>query len=129
MYGGKMSLEGHLLGHYRLLHLIGSGGMGEIYLAEDTHIPRQVAVKVLRTEQDFSADHSTAQEAKRLFDREMKAISLLDHPHILPVFDYGTEQIGAITPTYLVMPYRPEGSLLDWLRKQESNMPLDSAKV
>jgi serine/threonine protein kinase len=124
-----MSLEGYQLGHYRLQGLIGSGGMGEIYLAQDTHIPRQVAVKVLRTEKDFSSDSSTAQEAERLFEREMKAISLLDHPHILPIFDYGTERIGNIAPTYLVMPYRPEGSLLDWLRQQDSTTPLDPSKV
>ncbi len=124
-----MSLEGYQLGHYRLQRLIGSGGMGEIYLAQDTHIPRQVAVKVLQTEKDFSSDSSTAQEAERLFEREMKAISLLDHPHILPIFDYGTERIGSITPIYLVMPYRPEGSLLDWLRQQNSTTPLDPSKV
>jgi serine/threonine protein kinase len=88
-----------------------------------------VAVKVLRIEKDISLDSSTTQEAERLFEREMKAISLLDHPHILPVFDYGTEQIGATVPTYLVMPYRPEGSLLDWLHRQDGNMSLDPAKV
>jgi serine/threonine protein kinase/ABC-type branched-subunit amino acid transport system substrate-binding protein len=51
------------------------------------------------------------EEAIRLFQREVKAIAKLDHPHILPLFDYGEEH----TLIYLVMPYRPEGSLLDWL--------------
>ena len=45
-----MALEGTQIGHYRLQRLIGSGGMGEVYLAEDTHIPRQVAVKTVRNE-------------------------------------------------------------------------------
>jgi eukaryotic-like serine/threonine-protein kinase len=124
-----MSLEGSQLGHYRLQRLIGSGSMSEIYLAQDTHIPRQVAVKVLRTTKEVSSDSSTAQEAERLFEREMQAVSLLDHPHILPLFDYGTEQSDTITRSYLVMPYRPEGSLRDWLLRQESTILLNPYKI
>ncbi|HLH60347.1 MAG TPA: hypothetical protein VKV20_01580 [Ktedonobacteraceae bacterium] len=44
-----MALEGLKLGHYQLLRLIGSGGMGEVYLAEDIQLHRQVALKVIRT--------------------------------------------------------------------------------
>lgn len=124
-----MSLEGYLLGHYRLQRLIGSGSIGDIYLAQDTHVPRPVAVKVLRIEKDVSSDSSTSREAERLFEREMKTISLLDHPHILPIFDYGTEQIDANARTYLVMPYRPEGSLRDWLLQQESTTLLNPYKI
>jgi serine/threonine protein kinase len=113
-----MSLEGRQLDHYHLLHLIGSGGMGEIYLAEDTRILRHVAIKVIRGEDHLPGDTPAVQEAERLFQREMKAISSLDHPHILPMFDYGTGQIGETTLTYLAMPYRPEGSLVNWLRKR-----------
>lgn len=124
-----MSLEGYLLGHYRLQRLIGSGSIGDIYLAQDTHVPRPVAVKVLRTARDVSSDSSTSREAERLFEREMKTISLLDHPHILPIFDYGTEQIDMDARTYLVMPYRPEGSLRDWLLQQESTTLLNPYKI
>ncbi|SRR5579884_2159059 len=124
-----MSLEGYLLGHYRLQRLIGSGSIGDIYLAQDTHVPRPVAVKVLRIEKDVSNDSSTSREAERLFEREMKTVSLLDHPHILPIFDCGTEQIDSNIRAYLVMPYRPEGSLRDWLLQQENTTLLNPHKI
>jgi serine/threonine protein kinase len=111
-----MSLEGTILGHYRLLRPIGSGGMGEVYLAEDTRIARQVAVKVVRSELDPYPNAPSTQEATRLFQREMKAIASLDHPNILPLIDFGEQAINRGTYTYLVMPYRPDGSLVDWLQ-------------
>lgn len=115
-----MPLEGLQLGHYRLLRLVGSGGMGEVYLAEDPRIHRQVAIKVIRTE--ISAHPGTAgvEDAARLFQREAKAIAMLDHPHILPLYDYGEQEANGAQFTYLVMPYRPEGSLTNWLRQHSS---------
>ncbi|QBD79201.1 hypothetical protein EPA93_25760 [Ktedonosporobacter rubrisoli] len=108
-----MSLEGSKLGHYSLLRLIGKGGMGEVYLAEDLYVKRQVAVKIIGLE------HTTdLQEATRLFQREIQAISQLDHPHILPLFDSGEEVIQDRRLAYMVMPYRAEGSLQDWLSQQ-----------
>jgi eukaryotic-like serine/threonine-protein kinase len=83
-----MSLEGQQLGRYRLLHLLGSGGMGEVYLAEDIGLNRQVAIKVIRAESSAYPFTDSAKEAARLFQREVKAISGLDHPNILPLFDY-----------------------------------------
>ncbi len=123
-----MPLEGLQLGYYRLARLIGSGGMGEVYLAEDTRINRQVAIKVVRTE---AAPHSDAYASKgdaRLFHREMKAIAALDHSHILPLYDFGEENINNATLTYMVMPFRREGSLADWLQQHGSSellSPLD----
>jgi eukaryotic-like serine/threonine-protein kinase len=110
-----MALEELVLGDYRLLRLIGSGGMGEVYLAEDTRIARQVAVKVVRSELDPYPNAPASQDAARLFQREMKAIAALDHPNILPLIDFGEQSINRGMFTYLVMPYRPEGSLVDWL--------------
>ncbi|HEV2654997.1 MAG TPA: protein kinase [Ktedonobacteraceae bacterium] len=117
-----MALEGIVLGHYRLLRLIGSGGMGEVYLAEDTRIARQVAVKVVRSELDPYPNASVSQDAARLFQREMKAIAALDHPNILPLIDFGEQSINRGMFTYLIMPYRPEGSLVDWLHTRGGSL-------
>src|SRR5258706_1969363 len=116
-----MPLEGLQLGNYRLVRLIGSGGMGEVYLAEDTRINRQLAVKIVRTEADPYPDARATQEATRLFQREMKAIATLDHPHILPLIDFGEQEVNKTTLTYMVMPFRQEGSLADWLRQRGSS--------
>jgi serine/threonine protein kinase len=118
--GETMPLEGLQLGHYRLLRLIGSGGMGEVYLAEDTRINRQLAIKVVRTEATPYPDVNATREAARLFQREMRAITMLDHPHILPLIDFGEESVNKITLTYMVMPFRQEGSLADWLQQRGS---------
>jgi serine/threonine protein kinase len=113
-----MSLEGQQIDRYRILRLLGSGGMGDVYLAEDARIEQQVAIKVIRAEASPYPDKEASQEAARLFQREAKAIVKLDHPHILPLYDYGEERLGNMTIIYLVMPYRKEGSLTDWLRQR-----------
>jgi eukaryotic-like serine/threonine-protein kinase len=113
-----MLLEGIRLGRYHLLRLLGSGGMGEVYLAEDPRIEQQVAIKVIRAGFSSSSNTRSANEVIRLFQREAKAIAMLDHPHISPLFDYGEEIINNITITYIVMPYRKEGSFADWLSQR-----------
>src|SRR5215471_5960004 len=105
-----MSLEGRQLGRYRLQQLLGSGGMGEVYLATDLSLNRQLAIKVIRAEAASYPEAQAAQEAARLFQRELRAIAALDHPHILPLFDHGEERTGRTTLTYMIMPYRKEGS-------------------
>lgn len=114
-----MQLEGNVFGHYKFLQSIGSGGMGEVYLAEDTRIERHVAVKVVHGESAPYPNAPVMQDATRLFQREMKAIVSLDHPNILPLLDFGEQTINGATYLYLVMPYRPEGSLLSWLQRHD----------
>ncbi len=121
--------EGRLLGHYRLVCRIGSGGMGEVYLAEDTRIRRQVAIKVVRTETEPYPHPVAAQDTVRLFLLEMQAITMLDHPHILALFDFGEEKDGNTILIYMVMPYRQEGSLADWLRQHGKSEKLTSGEV
>src|SRR5260370_1792966 len=106
-----MSLEELQNGRYRLLRLIGKGAMGQVYLAEDTRIQRQVAIKVIQTEaQPYSGDEAT-REAGRLFHREAQTISRLNHPHILPLLAFDEATSHGRTPTYLLMPFSPEHSL------------------
>src|SRR6266498_5189746 len=124
-----MPLEGLQLGRYRLLSVLGSGGMGEVYLGEDAHIHRQVAIKVVRTEPASYPDTDAIRDSERLFRREVRAIATLDHPHILPLFDYGEETVHNIVYTYMVMPLRSEGSLAQWLRQYNTSHPLSRQQI
>ncbi len=122
-----MRLEGLQIGRYRLLHLLGSGNMGEVYQAEDARIERKIAIKVVRSEATPYTSTGANQTIDQLFLREVKAIARLDHPNILPLLDYGEERLGETTFTYIVMPFREEGSLANWLGQRGSTqlLPLD----
>jgi serine/threonine protein kinase len=124
-----MRLEGEKLGHYQLTRFIQGGGMGEVYLAQDLTLSRQVAIKVMKTEPVLYPDAQSSKDAARLFQREMKAISMLDHPHILTLHEAGEQLINQENITYMVMPYCPEGSLADWIRRHRSTQPLSPNEV
>ena len=84
-----MSLPaGHQLAHYEVLEPIGKGGMGEVYLAEDTKLDRQVALKVLPPEL------AESEERRARFKREAKAIAALNHPNIVHV--YSVEEVDGV---------------------------------
>src|SRR5260221_1172823 len=117
-----MSHQGLQVGRYRLLRLIGSGGMGEVYLAADTQIDRRVAIKLFKAEDPSPLSSDLSRRAVRLFRREMKTIAMLDHPHILPLFDYGEENVNGLLLAYMVMPFRKDGSLAAWLRRRSSKL-------
>ena len=98
-----MNLEpGQSIGHYRIVRPLGQGGMGAVFLAEDTKLDRKVALKVLPTEMAQSADRIER------FRREAKSVAALNHPHIVTLFsveeDAGTH--------YLTMEW-VEGESLD----------------
>ena len=124
-----MPLDGLQLGRYRLLRLIGSGNMGEVYLAEDPRIDQQVAIKVIRTEASPYPDTGAAKDATRLFLREARAIAKLDHPNILSLSDFGEENIHGMVFTYMVMPFRKEGSLATWLRQRNTSELLSPQEI
>ncbi len=115
-----MALEELQGGRYHLVRSLGSGGMGEVYLMQDMRINRQVAIKVIRSEGTSYPDSTAAKEAARLFQREARAIAALEHPNILPLYDFGEEIHDGMTITYMVMPFCAEGSLASWLRQRNS---------
>jgi serine/threonine protein kinase/tetratricopeptide (TPR) repeat protein len=89
------SLVGQTLGHYHILQKLGAGGMGEVYLAHDAHLDREVAIKVLPPGA-ISDEH-----ARKRFRKEAIALSKLNHPNIATIFDFDTQQ-GV---DFLVMEY------------------------
>jgi len=117
------TLVGITIGGYTLTRILGSGGMGTVYLAEDKAIGQQVAIKVVRASDDeeYAEMMSKGQAAER-FRQEARAVASLDHLHILPLYRYGEEETGYGTRAYMVMQYRPEGSLLDWQKKRARNV-------
>ncbi|MCU1289590.1 MAG: serine/threonine protein kinase with repeat [Acidobacteria bacterium] len=103
------------LSHYRIRRKIGAGGMGEVYLAEDTRLDRQVAIKFLKEE--FSRD---ADKLKR-FIQEAKAASALNHPNILTVYEIG-EVDGK---NYIATEFIDGKTLREHLSANEAAMPLN----
>jgi len=95
------------IGRYEVEEEIGRGGMATVFKAYDPRFERHVAIKVLPPE--FM--HDT--EFRARFNREAKTIAALEHPAIVPVYDYG-EDAGLL---YLVMRYMPGGSLADRLEE------------
>ena len=98
---------GHKLGPYEIHSALGAGGMGEVYRARDTRLERTVAIKIL-------PEHlSSSPELKARFEREARAISCLNHPHICHLYDIGSQDGTA----YMVMEYLEGETLAERLRK------------
>ncbi len=75
--------KGTIVFHYTIISKIGAGGMGEVYLAEDTKLKRQVALKFL------SIPYIKNDDLRERFTRESRAAAKLDHPNIVPVYEVG----------------------------------------
>jgi serine/threonine protein kinase len=93
-------------GRYRLLELIGTGGMASVWIAHDSRLERDVAVKVLADVLALDADYI------RRFEREARLAAGLSHPHLVSLFDFSAHG----TRPYLVMEYVAGGTLADQLR-------------
>jgi serine/threonine protein kinase len=108
-------LTGRMLSHYRILEKLGEGGMGEVYLAEDTRLGRRVALKVLPRE--LAGDPAR----KARLTHEARAASALNHPNIVTLHDIGSE--GGID--FLVMEYVAGKPLSELIRRE--GMPVTEA--
>jgi len=75
--------KGTMVGHYRVIEKIGAGGMGEVYLAEDTDLNRKVALKFL------PAHLVSDKDIKARFKREAQAAAKLNHPNIVTIHEVG----------------------------------------
>jgi len=110
------SMIGRTLGHYRIIELIGAGGMGVVYRAHDEHLERDVAVKVLPP--GTLADDT----ARKQLRREALTISKLNHANIATIFDFNSEQgvdylameyvVGTTLASRLAAGHLPEKELL-----------------
>ena len=106
---------GTTLGQYQILDKLGAGGMGEVYLARDTTLDRNVALKIL------TAGVSTDADRLARFEREAKALASLNHPHIAQI--YGLE--SSTGTRAIVMEFVEGEDLAERLRR--GALPIDDA--
>ncbi len=107
---------GKTIGHYHITAKLGAGGMGEVFLAQDTRLERKAAIKFL------PAEHAADSGRQQRFLVEAKAASALNHPHVCTVYDVGETEDGL---PYIAMEF-VEGLPLDEVLKQG---PLEISRV
>lgn len=121
-----LNLEGREMGGCRLLRVVGEGGMGEVYLAEQLNAGnRAVAVKIVRPD-TLSSQAEDLDDIRERFKREVALAANFNNRNILPVYYSGAEQ----DYLYIVMLYAEEGSLSDAVRgrsRRKLTLPLDMA--
>jgi len=107
---------GRTLSHYRVLERLGSGGTGEVFLAEDLRLHRPVALKLLRGE-----DPGTEALRQRLL-REARAASALNHPNIAVIYEIDDAELDGRQLSFLAMEYVPGETLADWARNNQPSL-------
>jgi eukaryotic-like serine/threonine-protein kinase len=112
---GTTPIDTVLAGRYRLVRLIGTGGMGSVYAARDEHTYREVAVKMFATPEAMSNADRVRQE------REIRLLSMLSHPGLIPLYDAGTHELADGPHRYIVMELMGEATLLR--RLAEGQLP------
>src|SRR5215470_4277194 len=90
---------GETISHYRIIKRLGSGGMGEVYQAEDTRLHRPVALKMLLDDGDHTA------QARMRFLREAQASSALNHPNIATIYEIDEVERNGQRYSFIVMEY------------------------
>ena len=106
---------GRTISHYRIVKKLGEGGMGVVYVAEDTVLGRRVAIKTLTARRLTEEPHFRTR-----FLREARAISALSHPHIATIHDYGETAEGE---PYIVMELVKGETLADLMQKEALTIP------
>jgi eukaryotic-like serine/threonine-protein kinase len=109
-----------LAGRYRILHKLGEGAMGAVYLGEHLHIGRRDAIKVLR--ESLAADP----EAMARFARGTRNVSLIQHPNVCTVYDFGDMEDGR---RFLAMEYVPGEALQDVLAREGRLAPARAVRI
>ncbi|MET7488247.1 Stk1 family PASTA domain-containing Ser/Thr kinase [Streptomyces sp. NPDC005538] len=104
-------------GRYELGHVLGRGGMAEVYLAHDTRLGRTVAVKTLRV--DLARDPSF----QARFRREAQSAASLNHPAIVAVYDTGEDYVDGVSIPYIVMEYVDGSTLRELLHSGRKLLP------
>ena len=107
---------GKTVGHYHITARLGAGGMGEVFLADDTRLERKAAIKFLPAEMAANPDR------RKRFLNEARAASALNHPHVCIVYDVGETDDGL---PFIAMEF-VEGQSLDAVASQK---PLASSRV
>jgi serine/threonine protein kinase/Tfp pilus assembly protein PilF len=110
----KSQMIGQTVSHYHILDKLGEGGMGIVYTAEDTHLGRHVAIKFLSATLTSDTHHFKAR-----FLREARAVSMLSHPNIATIYDYGETAEGF---PFIVMEEVKGQPLSDLLHDGELNL-------
>ena len=95
---------GQLISHYKIIQKLGQGGLGEVFLAEDTILNRRVALKFLAKTDDETAHHQIIAEAR--------SAALIDHPYACKVFEAGQVE----GKSFIVMEYVEGGTLAEKIK-------------
>ena len=118
MFADAAALIGQTIAGYRLLRILGKGGMGAVFLGQHLDDSQaQVAIKILLPSRYVLSETRVAFQAR--FMREAKTLSSLHHPHIVPVLSYGKMD----DLSYIVMPYLPGGTLSSRIQAKRKPLP------
>ncbi|MEO6075401.1 MAG: serine/threonine-protein kinase, partial [Dokdonella sp.] len=108
------SLEGQQLGPFRLKRLLGEGGMGRVFLAQESHPARQVALKLVS---------GLSAQARQRFQREIEALAQLEHPAIARLYGAGHSSWAGVDQAWFSMEFVDGNDLLDHARTHAITLP------
>jgi serine/threonine protein kinase len=111
------------IGRYRILEVVGRGGMAVVYRGVDLSLDREVAVKVLH------AHLAGSEESRARFEREARATARLRHPHIIEIFDFAETSEAGAGPSYIVTEFVHGKTLKDFMDDSQAFFPEVAAMI